>query len=257
MKVLLDSPLVMSIAEWVWSQDTSEDVSPERCVESLPIMNVGCWTRLIVKGLGIAIILGACLNKAPVMLNIWNSKSTAGLSRGSIYGDIIVCANGAFYGLLEGHPLTAFGESIAMTIQSIMIMLLMWRFTDSIQSQEKAIVVAVAAAYIATVTSLPNDKHYILMTTVWPVYIYSRGSQIWETCRVKHSGAQSVLTTSLNLVGSLVRILTTIKEVGMDFAVLTGYILGVALNLTLLLLHFYYRKNTEKFLGELMSKKQS
>ena len=247
----------MSIAEWVWSQDASEDVSPEHCVESLPIMNVGCWTRLIVKGLGIAIILGACLNKAPVMLNIWNSKSTAGLSRGSIYGDTIVCANGAFYGLLEGHPLTAFGESIAMTIQSIIIMFLMWRFTDNIQWQEKAIAVGVAAIYVATVTSLPKDMHYILMTTVWPVYIYSRGSQIWETCRVKHTGAQSVVTTGMNVLGSFVRILTTIKEVGMDFAVLTGYILGVMLNSTLLGLYFYYHKNTEKFLKELKSKKQS
>ena len=85
MQFLLDIPLVMAFADWVWSEDESPDVSPEFCVTSLPLMNGGCWSRLLVKGLGVGIILGACLNKAPVIYNIWTSKSTHGLSGGALY----------------------------------------------------------------------------------------------------------------------------------------------------------------------------
>lgn len=77
----------MSLARWVWGEDRA--VTPEYCIEFFPIMNNSCWSRLIVKGLGIAIILGACLNKAPVVINILNTKSTEGLSRISIYGEIL------------------------------------------------------------------------------------------------------------------------------------------------------------------------
>jgi hypothetical protein len=61
----------------------------------------------------------------------------------------------------------------------------------------------------------------------------------------------------MSLAGSLIRVLTTIKEVGIDFAVLTGYGLGVLLNLILFLQFFAYRSNTKAFLKELKGKKQS
>jgi len=49
--------------------------------------------------------------------------------------------------------------------------------------------------------------------------------------------------------------LTTIGEIGFDFAMLIGSILAVVLNSIMLFQYFLYRKNTEKFLQDLEKKK--
>jgi hypothetical protein len=155
MKFLLDIPLFMSTANWVWVED--ETVSPTFCVENAPLMNSDCWSRLIVKALGIAIILGACLNKAPVMLNLWNTKSTAGLSSMAVYSETLVYANAASYGMLSGHPFTAYGENLALFLQSLVITYLMWSFAaPPVSSLEQGVVNFVVAAYIVVVTNSRN-----------------------------------------------------------------------------------------------------
>lgn len=254
MKFLLDIPLVMSFADWVWGED--EKVSPSYCVEQLFSFDTDCWTRLIVKGLGIAIILGACLNKAPVMLNLWRSKSTVGLSTISVYGETLVYVNAAVYGMLSGHPITAYGENLALFVQSLIIVFLMWEFSVPPASTfERGFVNLLMAVYLtALYTALPKEYYYLLMTSIMPVLFYSRGSQILETMRCQHTGAQSIVTNTMNLAGGLVRVLTTIKEVGWDMAILGNYALSCTLNLIVFLQYFYYRKNTERFLADLQSK---
>jgi hypothetical protein len=260
MKFLLDLPIVMVLADWIWGQDANDQVSPELCIETIPFMNAGCSSQLAVKGLGIAIIGGACFNKAPIMVNILNTKSTAGLSRTAIYGETICAANAAFYGLLEGHPLTAYGENGALLFQSVAIIFMMWQFTDApkVSTQERVLASGLGVAYVVGVTTmLTTDLHYLLMASIWPVMLYARGSQIIETWQIQHTGAQSILTTSLNLVGGMLRILTTIKEVGWDMAVLSGFLLSAIMNGVMFLQYFYYQSNTEKFVKELKEKKQS
>lgn len=87
MILLLTVVLFLSLFAEILGDD--DHVSFTSCLETVPFMNGPCWSHLIVKGLGILIILGACLSKAPVMLNIFNSKSSEGLSRGAAYGEAI------------------------------------------------------------------------------------------------------------------------------------------------------------------------
>jgi hypothetical protein len=76
--------IIMSLIGSVLAEDLFSS-----CSKILPFMNGQCWSQLIVKVLGIAIILGSFFSKAPVMINIINSKSSAGLSRTSAYGEAI------------------------------------------------------------------------------------------------------------------------------------------------------------------------
>jgi mannose-P-dolichol utilization defect protein 1 len=260
MKFLLDIPPVMALANFIWGVAEEGDekslFSPVFCMETLPIMNAACWKQLVVKGLGIAIILGSFLNKTPIMVNILNSHSTEGLSRSATYGELLVYSNSAFYGLLQGYPLTAYGENSALLLQTLIIALMMWNFSK-VSTKEKVTVVLLSLVYISVVTTfLPEKYYYLLMTSTWPLMLYSRGSQIAETYRCQHTGAQSIVTTSLNLAGSSVRIVTTVHEVGLDWAVLTGYGLSVMLNLIMFLQILYYKQNTEKFLADLKKKKK-
>jgi mannose-P-dolichol utilization defect protein 1 len=210
----------------------------------------------MLKLLGLGIILGSCLNKFPIILNIWRSRSTAGLSRTSVYGEISVYLTCALYGALEGYPISAYGENIALTVQSIAILLLIYTYAV-VSRGEQVAAVAVAAAYGGAVVALLPPKHYpLLMATAWPVQVFSRGSQIVQTLQLKHTGTQSAITNAMNLAGSCIRIGTTIGEVGWDWAVLMSYALSVALNATQLLQFVMYRENTLRFWKSLQDKKE-
>jgi hypothetical protein len=56
--------------------------------------------------------------------------------------------------------------------------------------------------------------------------------------------------------GNCVRILTTIKEVGMDFALLGAYFMGGSINLILIGQYLYYQENTRLFLQQLQDEKK-
>lgn len=247
------STLLYDVASWIWGGNGEDvEVSPEFCVEHLPFrMNSACWSRLLAKVIGLAIIAASCLNRAPIILNLLSTRSAAGLSRLSVYGESIMYANGAFYGMLSKIPFTAYGESCALLVQSSVIALILWQLSV-VSIKEKMIVGLAASLYIFTVTSLlPEDRYYILMTSILPVMIYSRGIQILATTRCKHTGAQSILTASMNVGGGILRVFTTIHEVGFDLAFLSSVIISLSLNITILCQIVFYRKNTEKYLAGL------
>lgn len=254
-----DLSMVSSLADYIWGGDeTSDFFSPDICLSAVPFMNQGCWTRLIVKGLGIAIILGAFLNKAPVILNIMSSKSVAGLSKTGVYGDVLLCSNTAIYSFLKGFPITAYGENIALVLQSLVIVVMMWQLNHDTKAKEVIMASTLFLGYlVCSLFLLPEEYWYILMTSVLPVIILSRGSQIIETFRVKHTGAQSIITMTMNLAGGTIRILTTLNEIGWDMNVLNGYFLGFSTNFVMFSQYWYYKRNTETFLSELNEKKKA
>ena len=123
MIALEDIPLVLPLAEWVWGEDTSEDVSPEICLLQVPFISSGCFSTLFAKALGVAIISASCFNKAPIMVNMLKSQSAAGISRNSLFGEALVYANAVLYGFLAGHPFTSYGENASLLIQNLVLIL--------------------------------------------------------------------------------------------------------------------------------------
>ena len=99
---LVDIPFVKPLAEWVWGPEEAP-----KCLSEVPLLGVPCLSQLVTKAFGVAIIVASMLNKIPIMRNMINSQSAAGISRNSMYGESMVYANCALYGLLSGHPFTA------------------------------------------------------------------------------------------------------------------------------------------------------
>ncbi len=69
-------------------------------------------------------------------------------------------------------------------------------------------------------------------------------------------GAQSITTISMNLAGSVVRIATTIKDVGFDLHILRAYGTSVLLNSVLFVQIIMYKENMERFMEGLRDKKK-
>eukprot|EP00957_Ditylum_brightwellii_P034242 2596659-Ditylum_brightwellii.AAC.1 len=254
-----DVPLMTSLSEWAWDNNDDPLVTPTLCLDSFPFLNGPCFSSLFAKVLGIGIILGACLVKLPILLNILKNKSVAGLSAGATYGEVIMYWNSAFYGILRGNPFTAYGENFAVAIQSLVITVMLWQFQKdpAFTMQQKATATTIFAGYVIFVlNALPEEYYYTLVAANWPALMYSRGSQIIDFARLRHTGTNSVITMSMNLLGSLIRVFTTIKEVGWDLPLLSGYLLSIVLNVVLVSQYFLFKENTEEFLKSLKKKQE-
>lgn len=155
-----------------------------------------------------------------------------------------------------GH-IYRFGENLSLLLQNIILILMAWQFSSlPVQAHEKTMVVLGYIAYVVVVLNcLPADQRYLLMSATWPVMLYARGTQVFETFQVKHTGQLSIVTTAMNLVGSLIRIGTTLKETG-DMVVLSGYLLSGALSLLMFVQYFLYLNNTKKEMSKSNVKKE-
>ena len=150
-----------------------------------------------------------------------------------------------------------FGENLSLLIQNIVLVLMAWQFSAKpVGAQEKTMAVLGYAVYVIVVLYLlPEDMRYLLMTSTWPVMLYARGTQVFETYQAKHTGQLSIVTTSMNLVGALIRIATTLKETG-DMVVLSGFLLSGALSSLMFFQYFFYLENTKKEMDRTKGKKE-
>ena len=126
---------------------------------------------------------------------------------------------------------------------------LTWHYSkDSGNLTWQALLVTLYVGYcLAIAYLLPPDYHYLLYATNDIIVVYSGSLQVAETRRVQHTGAQSVITTCMNLAGELIRIGTTLAETGGDVHMLVSYGLCVALSGTMLCQHLWYWDNTVEF----------
>ncbi|KAL7496014.1 hypothetical protein ACHAWT_004394, partial [Skeletonema menzelii] len=240
-----------------WSNDPSPLVTPSTCLSSLPFLSRPCLFRLLAKLIGIAIITLSCINKAPVLRNIYKSKSVLGLSPTSTYGEVIMYSNAAFYNLRRGNPFTAYGETFMVMLQTVAVVVMIWVYGEETNKKNVGLVCAGYVVYLFVVFYvLTQETLYILMVYMPIVLLTSRGSQILANYQQKQTGAQSLATTGMNLTGSLIRTVTTIKEVGWDLHILRSYGVSITLNMILFTQIFVYKENTQKVLDDIQQKKK-
>lgn len=136
------------------------------------------------------------------------------------------------------------------------MVLLMWRF-DRVTLLEQFTTTAVAIVYtLGIFWTLPDEFRYVLHGANDLVILYSGGAQVIETYRVQHTGAHSIVTTSMNLIGEVLRVFTTLEETNGDVNMLLSYALCIFLSLTMFVQYFWYRTNTERFFMEQEKKKK-
>lgn len=252
---LLKLPLVPQLAEFVWgSGGENEVLSAEHCLSN--IFDSDCIVRLAVKFLGVGMITGAFLNKAPIIANIISKESVAGIAKPSMYGEVIVLANAFLYGFLEGLPFTAYGENFALLLQTILIVAFIWRYSKTAIAEIGGVTAIFTAYVYAIINYLPLEHTSILMRSLLPIVIYSKGSQIVTIFQEKHTGNQSVITLGMNCLGTSVRVLTTIAEVGWDWNLLLGHAISAILNFTLLFQYLAFKENTRAFWDNQTKKKK-
>ena len=154
--------------------------------------------------------------------------------------------------MIRPYSIVDSGENVSLLVQNVVLILLAWNFSTKtsspVQSKEKLGAVLFFVVYLGGVMqTLPDEYRHLLMSSTWPVMLYARGSQVFETFVVRHTGNLSIVTTTMNLVGAIIRILTTIKETG-DMVVISGYLLSGSLSLMMFIQYWMYLARTTEIL---------
>jgi len=243
---ILKVPLIPELVNYIWQQP----LSPEYCLEDVLNFDAkfGCYKSLIVKLLGLAMIMGAFLNKAPVLMNVFSNRSVAGLSKYALYSEVVVYSNAFFYGLLQGLPFTSYGECGALLLQTTVLALCYWKYSST-SYVEPIIVFALYGLYVYMVMFILEDISYLMKSLV-PINLYAKGVQIVTIIQEGHTGIQSIVTLTMNVVGTTIRVGTTLGETVIDKNLLLSHVSSAFLNLTLILQYFYYAQATRQFWDE-------
>merc|ERR1712232_232748 len=114
-------------------------------------------------------------------------------------------------------------------------------------SPQKMLVSLIFVFYVVCVlTILPDDLQYLLALANWPLMIYTSSDQIIETYKLKSTGNLSIFTAGTNLVGVLIRLFTTIEEIGWDFNLLSLCAISICFKLVMLAQFYLYWNATDK-----------
>jgi len=153
-----------------------------------------CLAKTASKLLSFAIIAGSSILKVPQILAFLRSGSVAGVDKVAVYTDMLAYVLTVGYHLRAGSVFAAYGESAIISVQSAVIVLMMWAY-DPPGTQHTSLVTTGYAVAIAVLYSLPSSLLYLLMGGSTVVTIISRTSQLLANIRQKGAGQLAFLTS--------------------------------------------------------------
>jgi len=179
-------------------------------------------------------------------MSIISNKSVEGLSPIGFYFEVVFFLATVLYSFRQGNPISTYGETISILIQNIILVCLLWSYSNP-RASLFTIIQMVCLGAIATAICLvcPID---LLGFSPIPLMLIARVPQVMENHKNKHTGTLSIISLVLSLGGAVARVFTTIIEIGFDISLLATYGLSILVNGTLALQILVYAKNTKKLL---------
>ncbi|KAJ3680489.1 hypothetical protein LUZ60_016767 [Juncus effusus] len=205
-----------------------------------------CLLPLISKLLGYCIVAASTTVKLPQILRILKHKSAQGLSVASFELEVVGYTISLAYCFHKGLSFSAYGELVFLLIQAMILVAVIHYFSGP-TGMKTWIRVLLYGAIAPTVLAGQIDPVLFeaLYASQHVIFIFARVPQIWKNFSNKSTGELSFLTCLMNFVGSLVRVFTTIQEQA-PMSVLTGYLIGIFMNGTLLSQILFYQKPAPK-----------
>ncbi|KAJ3200107.1 hypothetical protein HDU83_007644 [Entophlyctis luteolus] len=194
------------------------------------VLRTDCFTLLLSKTLGIAIVVGASIVKVPQIVKIASSRSAAGVSLISYVLETLSILFSLGYNVWKANPFSTYGESAFILAQNAIILLLLTVFSKKYVSLIGIATLFSAFSYLLFFSShLPAD---VFISLQWASIVISTASklpQIHANYSAGTTGQLSAITVALQFLGTAVRIFTTLREVK-DQIVLVSYLISTVLN---------------------------
>lgn len=217
--------------------------------------------------------------KAPQAINIAKSGSIAGLDASAMYLDVLVFLTTTATSYLYGYDFAEYGESVAILLQNVGLVMMLWYFGGSkFTFGHKVQVVLFGILWMVPLVYLrvAGGDNWQAATDIQPEWLpvsvkefptwmqatgiplgaMSRLLQVWANFWQGHTGQLAIVTLLLNFAGSIARIFTSIQaEMAMVYVV--GFCSGATTGAILLLQIFWYWSATNKYLAEEAKKREA
>ncbi len=230
-------------------------MNPTECLREIFTFRfqVECIPLLISKLLGFSIICFSAILKVPQIMSMFKSKSDEGLSYLSMYVEIFLFVLTALYSYHKKMPFSTYGENIIILIQSLIILMLAWKYSKGkVRFLEKFtfLVLINCIIYVCLNDKLNKNMWDMVGSSTIPLLTVSRISQIYNSFITKSTGSLSIFTFTLSLLGCIARIFTTVTETN-DMIALLMYIYAAFLNVVIIIqINVYGVKKEEKIKPE-------
>ncbi|CAH0394363.1 unnamed protein product [Bemisia tabaci] len=222
---------------------------PQECYDTLFVrqefFDVPCLKLAASKGLGLAIVAGSVLVKVPQILKILSSKSAKGISILGVFFDLFAVTSVVAYSYVKQFPFSAWGDSLFLLIQTLIIVLLVLYYSVS-----KSLTISFAVAFFPTLYALlnggvPFQAIWTLQALSIPFMFTSKLVQAYTNYKAKGTGQLSHTTFIMLFVGSVIRVFTSVQETG-DFTVILMYVLASLANFIIVAQFYVYKKKPSK-----------
>lgn len=194
-----------------------------------------CVQIIIRQGLSLGIIAGSALVKLPQIAKVLLSQSVQGLSLLAFLMEMTASSITFAYNLRAGNPFTTYGETLFVTLQNALLVLLIGFYGNKMM--QLLLITAVYSVFFSSLL-IPQYVSDDLMTTLQaltiPLAALARLPQIFKIWSSGQTGQLSSISLFLTAAGSLARLYTTAVGV-QDRILLTGFAVSAALNTILFL----------------------
>ncbi|KAF4549675.1 Hypothetical protein D9617_20g027310 [Elsinoe fawcettii] len=202
-------------------------------VLSINISDLDCLKLAISKALGIAIISASSIVKIPQLLKLINSQSAAGVSFLSYALETAAYLVTLAYNVRLGFPFSTYGETALIAVQNVAIAVLVLHFSGKSAGAGLFVAGLAAAGYALFNEGVLGAKELgYAQAGAGLLGVASKVPQILTVWQQGGTGQLSAFAVFNYLVGSLVRIFTTLQEVD-DKLILYGFVSGFLLNAVL------------------------
>jgi len=97
--------------------------------------------------IGYCIVAGSSILKAPQIVKILANGNAQGINAYATYLEAMGSMQTAGFAMYKGMPFSAYGESVIVGVQNLIIVLLIWGYNEKIQFVERATVALALAVY--------------------------------------------------------------------------------------------------------------
>uniref|UniRef100_A0A7S1F0U9 Mannose-P-dolichol utilization defect 1 protein homolog n=1 Tax=Noctiluca scintillans TaxID=2966 RepID=A0A7S1F0U9_NOCSC len=204
-----------------------------------------------------SVVVGSLMTKLPQVFCIWRSRSVLGLSEASVVLEALGYCTAALYSATMRYPIGTYGETLSLSLQGLLIVLLFWFFSQNINLGMRfcGLVLWLGFVPLFLLASPPPLLIYLVGLTPPCLFSVARLQQIIVNHRQGHTGQLSPITLLLQCCGCAARIFTTFHVIAGDSVVLLSFSSSFLLNAVLVTQVIKFKRTTKALTARPSSEK--
>jgi len=215
----------------------------ELFVYDLDFFNVACIRSALSRILGYSIVGGSLLVKLPQIIKVWKSKNAVGISLINVNMDLLAVTANVLYSYSSKFPFSAWGDSLFILFQTLLIVILVLYYNISKKAASFFTVIYCSLLLFLASDIVPNSLLWNLQFISIPLMFFGKITQGYVNFKNKSTGQLSMVTCILLLLGSSVRIFTSIQETR-DSLLVWSFILASFANFIIVTQFFSYKSES-------------